>query len=91
MPLAEAQSEWVADVLQGEATLPARDEMRKVIERERDRMAKRYVRSTRHTIQVDFYPYLRTVEKERKRGRRRGGLSGRRARESHELRLESPV
>jgi dimethylaniline monooxygenase (N-oxide forming) len=91
MPLAEAQSEWVADVLEGEAVLPDRDEMLKVIERERDRMARRYVRSTRHTIQVDFYPYLRTVEKERKRGRRRGGLGGVRASESHELRLDSPV
>jgi len=29
------------------------------------------VKSTRHTIQVDFFPYLREIDKERKAGRRR--------------------
>ena len=29
-------------------------------------MAKRYVASKRHTIQVDFYPYLRTIARERR-------------------------
>jgi hypothetical protein len=37
-------------------------------------MRKRYVASKRHTIQVDFYPYLRTLRRERKR---RPGRSGR--------------
>ena len=37
-------------------------------------MRKRYVASKRHTIQVDFYPYLRTIQRERKR-RRRGGAT----------------
>jgi cation diffusion facilitator CzcD-associated flavoprotein CzcO len=86
MPLAEAQSEWIADVLEGKAALPSRDQMWRVIERERRRMAKRYVTSTRHTIQVDHYPYLRTVERERRRGRRKGGLAAARAQRSHELR-----
>jgi dimethylaniline monooxygenase (N-oxide forming) len=73
MPLAELQSHWVADLLLGEAGLPEPDEMRKVIEREDARMRKRYVKSTRHTIQVDFYPYMRSVERERKAGRKRPG------------------
>ena len=30
-------------------------------------MRKRYVASTRHTIQVDYYPYMRLLGKERKR------------------------
>jgi hypothetical protein len=62
--------------------------MGKVIEREDRRMAKRYVSSKRHTIQVDFYPYLRTIARERRNGARRNGLLGRLlARRSHELRL----
>lgn len=67
MPLAEAQSEWIADVLEGKAALAAPEEMARVIERDDARMRKRYVRSPRHTIQVDFYPYLRSVARERRR------------------------
>jgi dimethylaniline monooxygenase (N-oxide forming) len=89
MPIAELQSEWIADVLEGKASLPSEAEMRRVIEREDRRMAKRYVTSKRHTIQVDFYPYMRTLRRERRRGAR-GGLAGVRAQRSHELRLPSP-
>ncbi len=32
---------------------------------------RRYTPSPRHTIQVDFYPYLREIARERRRGRRR--------------------
>ena len=71
MPLAEAQSEWAADLLAGEAALPTREEMWKEIRRRRDALQRRYVKSTRHTIQVDFYPYLLEIEQERKAGRRR--------------------
>lgn len=84
MPLAEAQSEWIADVLEGKIGLPGRAEMERVIARERERMAKRYVASKRHTIQVDFDPYMRALARER----RNGGLLGRaRARRTHELKL----
>jgi dimethylaniline monooxygenase (N-oxide forming) len=58
--------------------------MRRVIEREDRRMARRYVASKRHTIQVDFEPYMRTIKRER---RRRGPLAGLRADRSHELRV----
>ena len=58
-----------------------------MIRREDERMRKRYVTSKRHTIQVDFHPYLRVLERERTRGRRRRGLAGLRAERSHELRL----
>jgi dimethylaniline monooxygenase (N-oxide forming) len=84
MPLAEAQSEWIADVLEGKVGLPAPEEMERVIARERERMAKRYVASKRHTIQVDFDPYMRAIARER----RNGGLLGRaRAHRTHELKL----
>ena len=67
MPLAEAQSEWIADVLQGNTALPAPDEMRREIDRDRAEMAKRYVSSKRHTIEVDFEPYKRLIKRERQR------------------------
>jgi dimethylaniline monooxygenase (N-oxide forming) len=88
MPIAEAQSEWVADIFEGTAALPSPETMRRVITREDRRMAKRYVASKRHTIQVDFYPYLRTIKRERRNGARRNGPLGRLlASRSHELRL----
>ncbi|MFL5886255.1 MAG: NAD(P)-binding domain-containing protein [Thermoleophilaceae bacterium] len=73
MPLAEAQSEWVADILEGESALPSREDMWKAIDKDDEKVRKRYVRSPRHTIQVDFYPYMRVIERERKRGRKRAG------------------
>lgn len=65
MPLAEAQAEWVADLLEGTVALPSADEMREEIRRDREQMARRYVASKRHTIQVDFHPYLRRLRRER--------------------------
>ena len=67
MPLAEAQCEWVADLLSGRATLPPAGEMKREIAREERKMRKRFVASTRHTVEVDFHPYLREIRRERKR------------------------
>jgi dimethylaniline monooxygenase (N-oxide forming) len=72
MPLAEAQAEWVADLLGGRGTLPPPSEMRAEISKAEKKMKKRYVASKRHTIQVDFQPYLREIRRERKRGAQRG-------------------
>ncbi|MDX6582121.1 MAG: hypothetical protein QOI10_1305 [Solirubrobacterales bacterium] len=83
MPLAEAQSEWIADVLEGKVELPDARRMERVIARERERMARRYVASKRHTIQVDFEPYMRAIRRER----RNGPLRRRRAGRAHELKL----
>jgi dimethylaniline monooxygenase (N-oxide forming) len=71
MPLAEAQSEWVADLLGGRATLPPVGEMRKEIAAEEAKMRKRFVASKRHTVEVDFYPYLREIRRERKQAAQR--------------------
>ena len=66
MPLAEAQSEWVADLLSGRGSLPGAGEMREVVTEAERKMRRRYVASKRHTIQVDFHPYLREIRHERK-------------------------
>jgi cation diffusion facilitator CzcD-associated flavoprotein CzcO len=71
MPLAELQARWVAGLLTGRLGLPSRRAMRRWIGRDRERLARRYVRSTRHTIQVDFFPYRRFLERQlRQRPRR---------------------
>jgi dimethylaniline monooxygenase (N-oxide forming) len=67
MPLAEAQAEWIADLLSGRATLPPAGEMKREIAREERKMRKRFVASKRHTVEVDFHPYLREIRRERKR------------------------
>jgi dimethylaniline monooxygenase (N-oxide forming) len=65
MPIAELQSEWVADLLEGKVALPGRATMVREIARDQRAMRKRYVTSKRHTIQVDFHPYLRELRSER--------------------------
>jgi dimethylaniline monooxygenase (N-oxide forming) len=75
MPLAEAQSEWVADLLEGKTKLPSYEAMAKEIDKYQASVARRYVKSDRHTIQVDFNKYLRELKKERRAGARRPGAS----------------
>jgi dimethylaniline monooxygenase (N-oxide forming) len=67
MPLAEAQCEWIADLLGGRVALPPAGEMKREIAREEKQMRKRFVASKRHTVEVDFHPYLREIRRERKR------------------------
>jgi dimethylaniline monooxygenase (N-oxide forming) len=76
MPIAEHQSAWISDYLLGRYALPPAGELRADIERERARMFKRYVRSKRHTMQVDFDDYLTALAKERSRGEERARLAG---------------
>ncbi len=64
MPLAEIQARWVAGLLTGELDLPDRTTMLRSIDRDRARLRKRYTRSPRHTIQVDFFPYRRELRRE---------------------------
>jgi dimethylaniline monooxygenase (N-oxide forming) len=66
MPIAEAQAEWVADLLSGRAKLPLPAEMQSEIAVEEEKQRKRFVASKRHTVEVDFYPYLREIRRERK-------------------------
>jgi dimethylaniline monooxygenase (N-oxide forming) len=68
MPLAELQSEWIADYLVGDYALPALEEMQHAISKDRQAMRQRYGSAPRHTMQVDFAPYVSMVKRERKRG-----------------------
>jgi len=76
MPLAERQSEWIAEHLAGRYRLPPDAELRADIEAERAAMFKRYVASKRHTMEVDFDDYLLALRQERRRGERRAGAAG---------------
>ncbi|RNL62107.1 NAD(P)/FAD-dependent oxidoreductase [Nocardioides marmoriginsengisoli] len=71
MPLAEAQAEWVGDLITGVGALPSVEVMEAQIADYDRALAKRYVASKRHTIQVDFHAYRSEIAKERKRARRR--------------------
>jgi dimethylaniline monooxygenase (N-oxide forming) len=71
MPLADAQSRWIASYLRGDYALPPAAEMRRAIDEERRRMFARYVSSKRHTMQVDFDDYLRDLRRELARGEKR--------------------
>lgn len=59
MPIAELQGRWVTQVFKGKKVLPSKSEMIAEIAKNQEELAKRYVESQRHTIQVD---YVATME-----------------------------
>jgi dimethylaniline monooxygenase (N-oxide forming) len=73
MPLAELQARWVAGLLVGRLALPEVERMRRWIAEDRRALRRRYVASTRHTIQVDFFPYRRFLERQLRRRARGSG------------------
>lgn len=56
-PLAEQQARWVAQLING-APLPTDGTMRAEIARDRQQIEDQYQARARHTIQVDYWPYL---------------------------------
>ncbi|XP_068879836.1 flavin-containing monooxygenase 5-like isoform X2 [Aphelocoma coerulescens] len=58
MPISELQCRWATRVFKGLNELPPRHDMEADIEQKKEVMAKRYVKSQRHTIQVDYIPYM---------------------------------
>ena len=85
MPLAEAQSEWIADVLEGKVELPGAERMRA---RDRPRPRERWRSATwppsATRSRSTSTPTCGSLERER----RNGGLLGRRrSRRMHELEL----
>ena len=71
MPIAEAQSKLVAAQLSGRYVPPSRERMLKLTERDDAARRTRYVRSARHTMQVDFDDYMALLTGELKAGQRR--------------------
>nr|KAI8737583.1 dimethylaniline monooxygenase [N-oxide-forming] 5-like isoform X1 [Biomphalaria glabrata] len=57
-PISEMQCRLAVKVFKGEVTLPNQKAMLLEIESKRRSMAKRYVKSQRHTFQVDYIPYM---------------------------------
>jgi cation diffusion facilitator CzcD-associated flavoprotein CzcO len=76
MPIAEAQGRWIASYLRGEYALPPVAEMEAEIEREHERLRRRYVASKRHTMEVDFDDYLYALRREVRAGARRAREAG---------------
>uniref|UniRef100_A0A3B5KVH8 Flavin-containing monooxygenase n=1 Tax=Takifugu rubripes TaxID=31033 RepID=A0A3B5KVH8_TAKRU len=58
MPISEMQARWATRVFKGCTKLPSVDSMMKDIECKKQKMAQRYVTSSRHTIQVDYISYM---------------------------------
>ncbi|KAL4218994.1 Cyclopentanone 1 [Mactra antiquata] len=57
MPLSELQCRLATRVFKGNVTLPSKSEMWVDIEDKKTKMSEKYVKSQRHTIQVDYIPY----------------------------------
>jgi cation diffusion facilitator CzcD-associated flavoprotein CzcO len=76
MPLAELQGKWVAEYLCGRCALPSREGMIADIKNDQESMRERYVRSPRHTIQVDVVDYFYQLEKEMRAGAKRARKGG---------------
>lgn len=71
MPLADEQGRLVADQLTGVYALPDGEAMRAEMDGYEAWLGKRFVLSTRHTLEVDFDDYLRQLKRERRRGGKR--------------------
>ncbi len=71
MPIAEAQAKLVAAHLTGKYATPPGEAMREAASAERRAVANRYVRSSRHTMQVDFDEFMLALARERVEGERR--------------------
>lgn len=76
MPLAEAQAQWIVEILAGAYALPSEPEVRARMAADHERNARRFYASPRHTMEVDFDQYLVELARERRRGRRRAARRG---------------
>lgn len=70
-PLAEQQAILAAEYLAGRCALPDAATMERQIARERAAMFKRYYQSKRHTMQVDFHPFMRQLQRAQRVGAKR--------------------
>jgi dimethylaniline monooxygenase (N-oxide forming) len=73
--MAWAQAQLVGDWVAGRYELPPVSEMREAIAANDRAIAKRYIASPRHTLQIDHHDYLRRVAQERAAGAARAGVA----------------
>ncbi|XP_055041847.2 flavin-containing monooxygenase 5 [Misgurnus anguillicaudatus] len=64
MPISEMQARWATRVFKGLCKLPSMNGMLKDIKAKEEAMARRYVAAQRHTIQVDYIPYMDELAKQ---------------------------
>jgi hypothetical protein len=67
IPLYEYQSQWVGDAITGRCVLPGVEQMQRWIDDDAAAMRRRYVASERHTMQVDYWRYIRAMKEARTR------------------------
>ncbi|MCB1273379.1 MAG: NAD(P)-binding domain-containing protein [Leucobacter sp.] len=72
MPIAEAQSAWIAETLTGAYAPPPEPVIRSQMRRDHERNKRRFYESPRHTMEVDFDRFLWDLRREREAGRARG-------------------
>ena len=77
MQPAELQAKVIADYLCGEVAFPDVQRMRQEMMALQEATERRYVKSSRHTMQVDFVPFLHSLYELRERGRRIAKARGR--------------
>lgn len=75
-PIAEKQAALCGEYLAGRYRLPGEPQMKADMDREREVMFQRYVNSKRHTMQVDFSPFMKRLDKELKLGANRAKAAG---------------
>ncbi|MFC4604557.1 flavin-containing monooxygenase [Rhodococcus kronopolitis] len=75
MPLAEAQGAWITEMVRGVYVAPDGAEVRAQMTRDDQLYKKRFYKSARHTMEVDFDHYLWDLRRERRRGARRAGAA----------------
>ncbi|NXL89603.1 FMO5 monooxygenase, partial [Alectura lathami] len=58
MPISEMQCRWATRVFKGLHKLPPTSTMAADVAQTKEKISKRYVASRRHTVQVDYIPYM---------------------------------
>jgi dimethylaniline monooxygenase (N-oxide forming) len=91
MPIAEKQGQWIAELLAGRYRLPSREEMRADIARVREADAKRFYKSKRHTMEVDFDEWMRDADRELRAGAKRAAAAGNARAIQRRARREQPA
>ncbi|MDY6941996.1 MAG: NAD(P)-binding domain-containing protein [Pseudomonadota bacterium] len=75
MPIADEQSKWMAAYLAGEYHTPPPEVMRQRMVDEHEATKRRYIKSRRHTIQINCQEYTYSLWRDLNEGRKRAALA----------------